>query len=324
MTKMDDKRTGLNAKLIRTHLSIAILGVLFLSLSFVFFSWLKQSQTVLTQVDVPIVQATANIQTNLQKSLAALRAWVTVNNPRFQTIRGSAWDDGILPNLGKLNELAKASGDKTILAIVAKIKKQLVDLKVWQWHIENIAGTPGNNPSKVIVLKQLKPEAMKMLGMAKAIIIYEQNHPSQNNERRYQLVAEFNERFLQALTELKSYVLTGSASYLDRATASLILSEKRLASIQINESTPYEFKTLIQPLKMRLNSFIKRVKQLQIYKSQRYPLISSQWLAEKSDLLAMDINNSLDKLMQIEMIKQAESTQKSPILLITLSMWSCC
>lgn len=310
MNTMGENKVGLNGKLIRTHLSIAILGVLFLSLGLIFFSWIKQSQTVLTQIDIPIVQATAAIQANVQKSVAALRAWVTVSDPKFRQTRISAWDDGIEPNVIKLTKLALESGDKDILRITESLKYKLVDLKTWQWHVENVADTPGNNPRKFIVIQKLTPEAEKMLQMAKAALFYERMHPSPEGVERYQQTGQFIEQFLQVMNELKGYVLTGTPSQLDRAITKLRTAEKTALAIEISEQTPLEFRQLVQALQYRLSSFIKIVGQLDKYKNSRYQHISSQWLSEKSDPITMDVNRSLDKLMKIEMLKQELSTQK--------------
>lgn len=307
---MRDSRQGLNAKLIRTHLSIAIIGVLFLSLSFFFFTWLKQTQIVLTQIDVPIVQATASIQTNLQKSLAALRAWVTIDDPKFQTIRINAWEKGIQPSLNKLNQLAVKSGDKEIIEIAHSIKSKLVDLKTWQWHIENIARTEGNNPRKVIVIHQLQPEAIKMLDMSRALLLYERMYPDSKGQVRYQKLSQFVEYLLQALAELKGYVLTMSPSLLENVDEKLKLAHQALLAINISETTPVEFKEQMEPLQLRLLSFTKLVLQLHAHKNNAHQQVSSEWLAVKSDPIALDIHQSLDRLMQIEMRNQSTSMNK--------------
>ena len=141
------KKDSLRRKFLRSHLHIAMWGSGALFIALIAFFWMRTSAIDLATNSGPIYQKVNELSGNLNQSSASLRGWVAVKNPVFIKERHDVWKNKIEPNLDKLKELLDQHRDDESKMKVKELEKNLIELKNWQWHIEDVAQTPGNIPA---------------------------------------------------------------------------------------------------------------------------------------------------------------------------------
>ena len=96
---------GLRQKLMELSLTLTAIGVMLLLISLITTFWLQTHSDHLAQRRAPAVVATQRAQIGLQHSLAGLRGWVALGDPRFRSERRVAWSERIEPALADIQLL---------------------------------------------------------------------------------------------------------------------------------------------------------------------------------------------------------------------------
>jgi CheY-like chemotaxis protein/putative methionine-R-sulfoxide reductase with GAF domain len=178
MTEGAVKSTALKRKLLLSHLSVAALGVAMLIIGTSATLWLRGHAVELATVSGPKTETVQRLQTGLQQSLANLRGWMTLRNTDFSESRRLVWKLEIYPSLKKLRSLTE---DEPTRSELAKLHSQLNDLEMWQWHIEDVAQTPGNQPARATLELQLNSISERMFAAAAAMVEIEAKEDFENN-----------------------------------------------------------------------------------------------------------------------------------------------
>lgn len=147
---------GIYAQLMRSHQTIALIGVLVLGVSLAASFWVRSHTEQLAKIDAPIVNNSALALSGLQRSVANLHGRMVLANPAFKEKRSFAWEHEILPSLTNLRQyLAQTTtgGDDE----VRNLDELLENLREWQWRIEEIAHSPGNEPARVLFSRRARP-----------------------------------------------------------------------------------------------------------------------------------------------------------------------
>jgi len=108
----------------RSHQSIALVGLLALAVSLIASVWIRSHTTRLTSLRNPIVSNSTLALSGLQRSLAGVRGWMVLEDSAFKTERAFAWDSEIIRrpgesgsprrgNDGKRRRRARRQGRKT-------------------------------------------------------------------------------------------------------------------------------------------------------------------------------------------------------------------
>ncbi|MCC9600062.1 response regulator [Stieleria sp. JC731] len=179
-------RKPLRRQLLRSHLSIAMLGLIGLVVVFLLQLTLRKHTIRLTQFRAPAAQDSMEIVTGVQESLASLRGWIVSGDESFQRERLHAWDDVIDPAFGHLSELHRTAGDTSMYQDLQQVKRSLQRLRETQWWIEDVANTPGNQPLRVFYTDHLRPIGDQIFISITATIDLEKRHPA---EGRHALLA---------------------------------------------------------------------------------------------------------------------------------------
>ncbi len=148
---------GLRAKLLRSHLAIALLGMGMLGTALVTELSMRSTGVQIAEQDEPLAWHSMRALTGLQRSLAGLRGWMALGEKSFIDERIMAWADEIEPSLEVLEVLSRAAADPEHARQVQRLREILRDLKETQWWIEDVAQTPGNLPAHVILIRDLEP-----------------------------------------------------------------------------------------------------------------------------------------------------------------------
>ena len=174
------KAGGLQQKLFRSFLSLTAMGLVLLCTSLVAIIWLRTSTSRLIEQRVPAVEAAQLARIGVQRSLAGLRGWVTLGDPKFRVERESAWNEEIEPAMVKLTSLSQEEPTTQDRVRLDELDRLLAELKESQWWVEDIAQAEGNEKARVILSQKVEPISRQIIKSVRAIggeDIRERNSP---------------------------------------------------------------------------------------------------------------------------------------------------
>ncbi|TWT37001.1 Signal transduction histidine-protein kinase BarA [Posidoniimonas corsicana] len=150
---------SLRIELRRSHLTVASFGLLSLVAMLWLAMWLNAVVWTLATETGPTLRESMRARAAVQRSLAALRGWIVLGDPELKGIRRRAWTDDIEPSLAELRKSSSewprpGLGDK-----LDELQRVLVRLRDAQWWIEELAQTPGNNPARSTLTREVEPIA---------------------------------------------------------------------------------------------------------------------------------------------------------------------
>jgi signal transduction histidine kinase/DNA-binding response OmpR family regulator/HPt (histidine-containing phosphotransfer) domain-containing protein len=202
----DDLARGhtLQRKLIRSHLVVAAIGLLVLVVTLItLLSSLKDTRQ-LALVRGPAVRSSNQIRAGVQQSLASLRGWMIVADDELKKERRQAWDEEIAP---KLQELYETVGDDPANnSQLVEIEKLLKELKETQWWIEEVAQTPGNEPARVLLVRDVQPVVEATLSAITVIIQIERSQSDTGLSQKLGIMADLRFTLTRSLVILGNFV----------------------------------------------------------------------------------------------------------------------
>ncbi|TWT34169.1 response regulator [Blastopirellula retiformator] len=181
-------QTKLATRILRSHLSVAGIGLLALAIMLFVSIWTSLSLSHLIEVQAPIAQQSMALSLGVQKSLASLRGWVLTKDPNFLEQRQLAWRDEIEPALQSLeSRLADLPHDHELAACLRRDREILNQLRESQWWIEELAHQPGNQPAVDLLLREIEPSSEAIFLAISNCIRSEASEPT--DDRRQALAA---------------------------------------------------------------------------------------------------------------------------------------
>jgi len=204
---------GLRATLLRSHLTIALLGVGLLLTALATVLRTQSAGVRLAELDGPLAQASTRTLAGLQHSLAGLRGWMALGEESFRQGRNQAWTDEIEPSLEQLARLTRTTGESDEIQHVRRVQKLLQELKDVQWWIEDVAQTPGNVPARVVVIKKVQPLGDK-IDLANTALIELEKRQNSGVQRKSLLgrMADLRFAFASCRTTLLELVAEGGTA----------------------------------------------------------------------------------------------------------------
>lgn len=155
-------------KLLRSHLNVAVVGIVILLISAVETFSLRHYADQLATVNTPIAIVSGDLEVGVHKSIASLRGWVNTGSQHFAADRNEIWDTEIYPAIIRLKELTTKESETN--QGITSLVTELYNLDMWQWHVEDVAQTLGNIPANLIVEQQITPISGTMINAVSALL----------------------------------------------------------------------------------------------------------------------------------------------------------
>ena len=94
----------------RSHMSVAAIGLCLLGLILVFTFYMRARMATLVRIDAPMASASRAVLQGVASSLGDLRGWVVVPDESFRQSRQLAWAEQIEPAMQQLVALDDEAG----------------------------------------------------------------------------------------------------------------------------------------------------------------------------------------------------------------------
>ena len=109
------------------------------------------------ELRTPTAHASLMMLNGMNHSLASLRGWILLGDPKFKKERSIAWEEQINPSLKLMHSLAPKWADLENKNRLKLIEEEINNFKAAQQKIEEIAQNPDNSPAQKILFNQAEP-----------------------------------------------------------------------------------------------------------------------------------------------------------------------
>jgi len=202
------KKVGLGFGVI----TLILLGVVLLTIQQV------RTMEIITKrvVDLrtPTAHASLMMLNGINHSLASLRGWILLGDPKFMTERSIAWEKQINPSLKLMHGLAPSWTDAENKTRLKSIEEEINNFKAVQQKVEDIAQTPENSPAQKILFNQAEPlEKSIMVIVSKMIKLVVKNKITSQNKRLVEILANIETTTSLALERADEFLLSGKEEF---------------------------------------------------------------------------------------------------------------
>ncbi len=301
------QQQSLKRDLVRSHMSVGFLGVIFLICCLLSLYWLKQGREKIIENDIPTVMAIESLKLNMSKSLAALRGWMNYQGKQFFIARRLAWDNGIDKDMQHLLYLTNKSKNTELKKSLVKIEKTLSRLKVWQWQIEDIAKEPGNYPARSYLKDKVTPTMSRLIAAMDGII-YRSASLQSAEQRRYLMTLRY--QILKVAKNMTEFVLSGKEHYSSSALTSLASIKKILTKIDPKILDKESRKVFLSEIVYGIKNYQLQIETTINIEKSYGNNIASSWLVNHASILASKAENMLDAVLKKELSNQLNNTKK--------------
>jgi methyl-accepting chemotaxis protein len=166
------------------------------------------------ELRTPTAHASLMMLNGINHSLASLRGWIILGDPKFQTERALAWAEQIDPSLKQMHELASDWTDQENKTRLKAIEKEIDALKMSQQKIEDIARTPENSPAQKILFDQAEPLGKNIVAIVSKMIKLEmKNKMAIQNKRLIGVLANIETTISLSLERADEFLLSGKQEF---------------------------------------------------------------------------------------------------------------
>lgn len=251
------QQRSLGRQLLLSHLSVAAVGLAILCIALISTFELRARVNLLVNEGVPLMQASSQMLTGVQHSLANLRGWVSLNDQKFLDDWQVAWREDIQPALALLNQECRRVLEQACdLQRLQNLKALLADLRESQWWVQDIAHTPGNDPARVAYLLDVEPSADKLNSVI-AALLQEEIAQDGGSERKILLarLAELQNAFATTQLLLREILGSNGLNYEEQFRQQLERTTATVAQLTTSPLPTPEQSQFLNLLRMELRAF---------------------------------------------------------------------
>ncbi len=207
-------------RLSRSHLLVAAIGFFALGGSLVGILRFRHEALDLASRVTPAATAVGRASSALQRTGAALRGYLSVQDPALRATRKRAWDelwraiDALTPHLNAPE--------------TERLLRDLRSLEEAQWYVEDVAGTPAARPAADYYAGHAEPLALRAIGAVNALVHMQRRHAKGG---AVAALADLRYALLRSLAASRAWLNGGDAidaQDAERAAASLPAALARL------------------------------------------------------------------------------------------------
>ena len=305
-------------------------GIMTLILMGVVLLTIKQVRTMevitkrVVELRTPTAHASLMMLNGMNHSLASLRGWIILGDPKFQMERSIAWKEQINPSLQQMHRLAPNWTDAENKSRLQSIEKEINNFKKVQQKIEDIAQTPENSPAQKILFEQAEPlEKSIVTNVSKMIRQEMKDNKTPKNKRLIEILANIETTTSLALERADEFLLSGKEEFKKESlenrkkNAGYMLVLKKNKN-KLNKEQLKSFETLQD----EINKFSPLLKEIIRIRSGEDWNLANHWVKTEAAPVAFRIKKLLNDMtsVQEELLENdvAEISNKTHFLIVLL------
>ena len=280
--------------------TLILMGVVLLTIQQV------KSMEIITKrvVDLrtPTAHASLMMLNGINHSLASLRGWILLGDPKFQTERALAWAEQINPSLKQMHQLAPHWTDPENKARLKIIEKDIVTFNKVQQKIEDIARTPENSPAQKILFDQAEPlEKSIVTTVSKMIKQNMKGKITPQNKRLVEILANIETATSLALERADEFLLSGKQKFKKESLENWAKSAASMEALKEHEDhLSQEQLKNVDALQDGLNRFEPLLKEIIRIRSEEDWNRANYWVKTEAAPLAFRIKELLNEMAAVQ------------------------
>ena len=290
MTVSFNPRSGIRSSLLRSHLKVAGVGGAILVVALISTLWLRTRIIHLASVRGPTAAEATLALSGVQQSLAALRGWVALGDPNLRLERSTAWRVDIERSLRALQTHRAHWVDPEDGRNLDTIFRNVENLKEWQWWIEDVARTAGNQPARVTLIREAQPIGREIQKTVTSLI--EEETTTGSNTTLLATLGNFRWHFAESENHLADFVVEAGEENLSAFQQSASAAQDELDRIRGSD----ELQNRIEWLRDEFSVHIRLARQ--IVEKRRSPdwNLAQSWMVAHAFPLAARVTGALGDL----------------------------
>ena len=305
-------------------------GIMTLILMGVVLLTIKQVRTMevitkrVVELRTPTAHASLMMLNGMNHSLASLRGWIILGDPKFQMERSIAWKEQINPSLQQMHRLAPNWTDAENKSRLQSIEEEINNFKKVQQKIEDIAQTPENSPAQKILFEQAEPlEKSIVTNVSKMIRQEMKDNETPKNKRLIEILANIETTTSLALERADEFLLSGKEEFKKESlenrkkNAGYMLVLKKNKN-KLNKEQLKSFETLQD----EISKFSPLLKEIIRIRSGEEWNLANHWVKIEAAPVAFRIKKLLNDMtsVQEELLENdvAEISNKTHFLIVLL------
>jgi len=210
----------------------------------------------------PTAHASLMMLNGINHSLASLRGWILLGDPKFKEERTIAWEEQINPSLKAMHRLAPGWTDIENKTRLKSIEEEINNFITVQQKTEDIAQTPENFPARKILFETAEPLEKSIVALVSDMIALEMKvQTTPQRKRLVEILANIETTTSLALERADEFLLSGKQEFKRESQENWKKNVEQMETLQKNEQT-------------LTKEQIRDFKKLQISLSQLGPLLA--------------------------------------------------
>ena len=308
-------------------------GVITFILMGVVLATIQQVKTMETitkrviELRTPTAHASLMMLNGINHSLASLRGWIILGDPKFQTERALAWAEQINPSLKQMHRLAADWTDMENIIRLKSVEKEIDAFKATQQKIEDIARTPENSPAQKILFDKAEPLEKDIVTIVSKMINLEmKNKITSKNKQLIGILANIETTTSLSLERADEFLLSGKAEFKKESQENWKKNVEHMMTLQENKKTlNSEQSKNFEKLQRGLNQFGPLLEDIIRIRSGEEWNIANYWVKTQATLVAFrikqllnDMSANQEKLLENDVDEISSRTHFLIVLLVGL------
>jgi methyl-accepting chemotaxis protein len=300
MFKFRDMTIGKKVGLGFGVITLILIGVVLLTIQQV------RTMEVITKrvVDLrtPTAHASLMMLNGVNHSLASLRGWILLGDPKFHTERALAWAEQINPSLKQMHQLAPNWTDSENKARLKTIEKEIDDFKKAQQKIEDIARTPENSPAQKILFDQAEPLEKNIVAIVSNMIKHNVNGKiNPKNKGMVEILANIETTTSLALERADEFLLSGKEEFKKESLENWKKNAEQMKALKKNKNNlSKEQVKSFESLQSGLNQFGPLLEEIIRIRSGEDWNLANHWVQIEAAPLAFRIKELLNDMTIVQ------------------------
>ena len=279
------------------------------------------------ELRTPTAHASLMMLNGINHSLASLRGWIILGDPKFQTERALAWAEQINPSLKQMHRLAADWTDMENIIRLKSVEKEIDAFKATQQKIEDIARTPENSPAQKILFDKAEPLEKDIVTIVSKMIKLEmKNKINSKNKQLIGILANIETTTSLSLERADEFLLSGKAEFKKESQENWKKNVEHMMTLQENKKTlNREQSKNFEKLQRGLNQFGPLLEDIIRIRSGEEWNIANYWVKTQATLVAFrikellnDMSANQEKLLENDIDEISSRTHFLIVLLVGL------
>ncbi|MZH42128.1 MAG: HAMP domain-containing protein [Nitrospinae bacterium] len=276
------------------------------------------------ELRTPTAHASLMMLNGMNHSLASLRGWILLGDPKFKTERSIAWKEQINPSLKLMHELAPRWTDPENKTRLKSIEEEINNIKMAQKKIEDIARSPENSPAQKILFNKAEPlEKFIVDTLSNMIKLGMKDNKTKKNKRLVEILANIETTTSLALERADEFLLSGKQEFKKESLENWRKNSeyRELLSRNINNFNKEQLKN-IEFVQNKLDKFGPLLEEIIRIRSGEKWNLANYWLKTEAAPVAFRIKELLNDMtsVQEQLLENdvAEISRKTHFLIVLL------